>query len=165
MHGPYFGGEWGEQDVTFKVRATEPVHFECAFGPVEETAIGDDYKYEWGPCYGEVKDGENAMEVKYEGLTSTEWFKFGVRVMDKAGNMETSELKFVANAVPPRVVDIRTSNGPEEGQFTLEFDLVEGTLNEVEAYCGVTLLEERVNGVSWHVGGLRLWEYLEGSSV
>ena len=160
MHGPYFGGEWGEQDVTFKVRATEPVHFECAFGPVEETAIGDDYKYEWGPCYGEVKDGENAMEVKYEGLTATEWFKFGVRVMDKAGNMETSELKFVANAVPPRVVDIRTSNGPEEGQFTLEFDLVEGTLNEVEAYCGVTLLEERVNGVSWGVGGVMVWEFL-----
>ena len=109
--------------MTFIVKATEPVYFECAFGPVEKTARRHGYVYEWGPCYGSVKDGEYAIEVKYEGLTTTELFKFGVRATDRAGNRETRKAEFVANAVPPRVVDIEEGSRRDKGELSVEFSV------------------------------------------
>ena len=91
--------------MTFLVESSETATFECSLVAVESSNTSYTLSSEWGPCYGAVAFGDNAIEVKYEGLVTTEWFEFRVRATDKAGNTVVDEVQFVANAIPPIVLN------------------------------------------------------------
>ena len=72
--GPHFSTRWADQDVTFVVKATEPVTFECSFSTVEDHTQASELSHNYAPCYGAIKEGGDTIEVEYAGLSTSEWF-------------------------------------------------------------------------------------------